>query len=149
MQKYGIPAAERNSCMQFIGVLSVIPIDELEIRVAYIQQNALHESNKCPFFYSYFKTTWLTRFEPKMCNIYAISERDIRGRTNTYLDRYNRHLNEHFANAHPNLFGFIAGIQKEEFDYTMRARNIRTGSTLLQFYGDSFERSTIPNGYTT
>ncbi|KAF0992286.1 hypothetical protein HZS_1442 [Henneguya salminicola] len=29
MQKYGIPAAERNSCMQFIGVLSVIPIDEL------------------------------------------------------------------------------------------------------------------------
>ncbi|KAF1743958.1 hypothetical protein MXB_724 [Myxobolus squamalis] len=29
-----IPAAERDSCMQFIGVLSVIPIDEQEIGVA-------------------------------------------------------------------------------------------------------------------
>ncbi|KAF0990239.1 hypothetical protein HZS_5417 [Henneguya salminicola] len=37
MQKYGIPAAERNSCMQFIGVLSVIPIDELQIGLACIQ----------------------------------------------------------------------------------------------------------------
>ncbi|KAF1745026.1 hypothetical protein MXB_3352 [Myxobolus squamalis] len=36
-----------------------------------------------------------------------------------------------FVNAHPNLFGFIAGIQKDEFGYTMRARNIRSGSTLL------------------
>ncbi|KAF0992115.1 hypothetical protein HZS_170 [Henneguya salminicola] len=49
-QKYGIPAAERNSCMQFIGVLSVIPIDELEIGLAYIQQNTLQESKKWPFF---------------------------------------------------------------------------------------------------
>ncbi|KAF0987000.1 hypothetical protein HZS_4879 [Henneguya salminicola] len=78
MHKYGIPAAERNSCLQFIGVLSVIPIDELEIGLAHIQQNALQESNEWPFFWFYFKRTWLTRFEPKMWNIYAISERDIR-----------------------------------------------------------------------
>ncbi|KAF0986165.1 hypothetical protein HZS_5231 [Henneguya salminicola] len=57
MQKYKIPEAERNSCMQFIGVLYVIPIDELEIGLAYIQQNALQESNKWPFFWSYFKRT--------------------------------------------------------------------------------------------
>ncbi|KAF0990259.1 hypothetical protein HZS_3560 [Henneguya salminicola] len=94
MQKYGIPAAERNSCMQFIGVL-----------------------------------------------LSAI----LGGQTNNYLERYNRHLNEHFVNAHPNLFDFIAGIQKDEFDYTMRARNIRIGSTLLRFDGDSFEKPTIPN----
>ncbi|KAF0989591.1 hypothetical protein HZS_4204 [Henneguya salminicola] len=127
MQKYGIPAVERNSCMQFIRVLSVIPIDELEIGLA----------------------TWFPRFEPKMWNIYDISKGYIRVRTNNYLERYNRHLNENFANTHPNLFGFIAGIQKDGFDYTMRARNIRSGSTLLQFDGDRFEKPTIPNGYTT
>ncbi|KAF0992117.1 hypothetical protein HZS_172 [Henneguya salminicola] len=84
-----------------------------------------------------------------MWNICDISERDIRGRTNNYLERYNGPLNIHFANAYPTLFGFIAGIQKNEFDYTMRARNIRSGSTLLQFDGHSFEKPTIPNGYPT
>ncbi|KAF1741278.1 hypothetical protein MXB_3611 [Myxobolus squamalis] len=45
---------------------------------------------------------------------------DIRGRTNNYLERCNLHFNEQFANAHPNLFSFIAGIQKDKFDYTMQ-----------------------------
>ncbi|KAF1743044.1 hypothetical protein MXB_3985, partial [Myxobolus squamalis] len=39
-------------------------------------------------------------------------------------ERYNRHLNEQFAIAHQKLFAFIAGTQKDEFDYTMQAKNI-------------------------
>ncbi|KAF1740160.1 hypothetical protein MXB_2222, partial [Myxobolus squamalis] len=78
-----------------------------------------------------------------------ISEHDIWRRTNNYLERYNRHLNKQFANSYPKLFDVIAGIQKVEFDATMRARNIQIGSTLLPFDGTRFEKPTIPNRYTT
>ncbi|KAF1741290.1 hypothetical protein MXB_4368, partial [Myxobolus squamalis] len=61
MQKFRIYAAKHDSCMQYIGVLSVVPIDKLEIRVR----------------------TWITRFDSKMWNIYDISERDISLRMST------------------------------------------------------------------
>ncbi|KAF1739955.1 hypothetical protein MXB_2270 [Myxobolus squamalis] len=94
MQKSRINAADHDSCMQYIGVLSVIPTDELEIGVVYIQQNALQESQEWPFF-----------------NIYDISEHDIWKRTNNYLKRYNGHLNEKFANTYPSLFSFNVGFK--------------------------------------
>ncbi|KAF1741425.1 hypothetical protein MXB_1465 [Myxobolus squamalis] len=97
-------------------------------------------------FGGYFKRTWLMRFDPKMWNIYDISEHDIRGRTNNYLERYNHHFNQQPANAYPNLFGFNAGIQKDGFGYTIRSRNIHSGLTLLQFDGTSFEKPTLSNG---
>ncbi|KAF1740213.1 hypothetical protein MXB_5199, partial [Myxobolus squamalis] len=56
--------------------------------------------------------TWITQFEPKMWNIYDISEHDIWRRINNYLECYNCYLNEQFSNSYPNLFAFIAGIQK-------------------------------------
>ncbi|KAF1740807.1 hypothetical protein MXB_1375 [Myxobolus squamalis] len=100
MHKSRIPATECNSCMQFIGTLPVISLDELEIGV-------------------YFMQICLTRFEPKMCNIYDILEQNNGGQTNNYLEHYNRCLNEQFANAHPNFFGFIARIKNAELDYTI------------------------------
>ncbi|KAF1740834.1 hypothetical protein MXB_4452 [Myxobolus squamalis] len=99
------------------------------------------------FFLFYFKRTWIMQFEPPMSNIYDISECDIKGRTNNYLECYNRHLNEKFENSHPKLLGNISRIQKDQFYYTMQARNISSGSTLLQFPGTSFEKPTILTGY--
>ncbi|KAF1744448.1 hypothetical protein MXB_1398, partial [Myxobolus squamalis] len=87
---------------------------------------AKHDS--CMQYIGVLSRTWITRFEPKMLNIYDISERDIRWRTKTYLERYNCDLNEQFENVHANHFCFIAGIQMFEFDYTMQARNICNGS---------------------
>ncbi|KAF1741929.1 hypothetical protein MXB_4758 [Myxobolus squamalis] len=84
-----------------------------------------------------------------MWNIYDILANSIWRRTNNYLERYNCNLDEQFVNAYPNLFTFIAGIQKVDIDYTMRVRNIHSGLTLLQFDGTSCEKPTIPNGCTT
>ncbi|KAF1743306.1 hypothetical protein MXB_3030 [Myxobolus squamalis] len=68
-------------------------MDELEIGVAYIQQNALQESNKWQYFWYYFKRRWLKPFALQIWNIYDISECNIRERINNYLERYNRSLN--------------------------------------------------------
>ncbi|KAF1741478.1 hypothetical protein MXB_944 [Myxobolus squamalis] len=60
------------------------------------------EHNSCMQYIGVLSRTWITRFEPKMC--------------------YNLQLNELFANSYPNLFAFVAGIQKFEFNYTMRSK---------------------------
>ncbi|KAF1740220.1 hypothetical protein MXB_1302, partial [Myxobolus squamalis] len=53
------------------------------------------------------------------------------GRTNNCLERYNRHLNELFANAHPNLVAYIAAIKNDEEYYSNMMRSIRSGSIEL------------------
>ncbi|KAF1741358.1 hypothetical protein MXB_4885 [Myxobolus squamalis] len=55
MPKPRIPAAEHNSCMQYIGMLSVIPIDELETGV--LRENGLrYLSLKCRMFMRFQST---------------------------------------------------------------------------------------------
>ncbi|KAF1741092.1 hypothetical protein MXB_3725, partial [Myxobolus squamalis] len=89
-----------------------------------------------------------TAFEPKMWNLYDISEPDIWRQTNNYLEHYNRHFIEQFANAYPKIVAFISGIQKIIFDYTIRAKSIYSGSMFLKFDATSIEKPIIPNRYT-
>ncbi|KAF1742050.1 hypothetical protein MXB_241 [Myxobolus squamalis] len=60
---------------------------------------------------------WIEKYKPLLWNISSINERDLQGRTNNCLERYNRHLNELFANAHPNLVAFIAAKQTLPINY--------------------------------
>ncbi|KAF1740306.1 hypothetical protein MXB_5171, partial [Myxobolus squamalis] len=71
------------------------------------------------------------KYKPSLWNISSINERDLQGRTNNCLERYNRHLNELFANAHSNLVSFNAAIKNDEEYYSNMMRFIRSGSMEL------------------
>ncbi|KAF1742319.1 hypothetical protein MXB_842, partial [Myxobolus squamalis] len=73
-----------------------------------------------------------------------INERDLQGRTNNCLERYNRHLNELFANAHRNLVTFIAAIKNDEEYYSNIMRSIRLGSMELPKKKKEFTKQTLP-----
>ncbi|KAF1740101.1 LOW QUALITY PROTEIN: hypothetical protein MXB_787 [Myxobolus squamalis] len=68
-------------------------------------------------------------------------------RTNNCLERYNRHLNDLFANAHPNLVVFIAEIKKDEEYYSNMMRSIRSRSMKLLKTQKEFTKQTLPINY--
>lgn len=45
------------------------------------------------------------------------------------LERYNRRMNEHFSNAHPNIFAFIDVLRNEFEFYEEKLLEIRQNSS--------------------
>eukprot|EP00957_Ditylum_brightwellii_P141001 10742170-Ditylum_brightwellii.AAC.1 len=60
--------------------------------------------------------------------------RDLQNHTNNALERYNRHLNEIFPKAHPNLPAFVTVLKKESNRVVTKLDQIRNGKIPLPTY---------------
>ncbi|KAF1740800.1 hypothetical protein MXB_2919 [Myxobolus squamalis] len=69
----------------------------------FIQTNEELKHGNWLKFWNYFQKTLIEKLKPLLWNISSINECNLQGRTNNCLERYNRYLNELFANAHKNL----------------------------------------------
>ncbi|KAF0987991.1 LOW QUALITY PROTEIN: hypothetical protein HZS_7897 [Henneguya salminicola] len=80
-------------------------------------------------FWAYFNRTWMVRFAPCLWNISA----GMMNRINNALERYNRRLNDFFANTHPNICSFVEIIKEEFLYFEERYAEIRLNSYSVVF----------------
>ncbi|KAF1740922.1 hypothetical protein MXB_1557 [Myxobolus squamalis] len=114
MKKFQIPEYECKKCSKNIYILTIIPFNEMNIAINMkIGQN----------FGTIFKRRGLKNISP----CYGIFQVP----TSAICKRYNRYLNELFANVHPNLVAFIAEIKNNVEYYSNMMRFIRSGSMEL------------------
>ncbi|KAF1740215.1 hypothetical protein MXB_5082 [Myxobolus squamalis] len=78
------------------------------------------------------------RFGPKLWSLSNADNFEIFGRTNNGLERYNRRIEDHFANAHPSLGSFISVIKNEFLHFAEKAREIRENSPGIQYRQEKF-----------
>ncbi|KAF1741119.1 hypothetical protein MXB_1972 [Myxobolus squamalis] len=79
--------------------MTIVPFNEINIAIKFIQTNEELKHENWPKFWIIFQK--------------IINERNLQSRTKICLERYNRHLNKLFENAHPNLVSFIAAIKND------------------------------------
>ncbi|KII60792.1 hypothetical protein RF11_02653 [Thelohanellus kitauei] len=110
--------------------------------VEYIKCLLVHEE-VLDTFWLYFQKTWLVRFPSKVWNTFDISKSDIMNRTNNALERYNRRMNDFFANAHPNLVSFPKIIRDEFKYYEERCTEIHQNSSGIIFRQVTLEKNDL------
>jgi len=82
-------------------------------------------------FFAYFKNTWLKVYTPKLWNINYLSNHmnnEFITRTNNYLERYNRKLNENLA-THGNIVPMLEFFKKEHMFYRSLIASARDGDS--------------------
>jgi len=82
----------------------------------------------CPFF-KYIKNTWMNRFPPSLWNLDFIvkaMDEPIICRTNNYLERYNRKMNENLK-PHGNIVSLVDFIRNEHKYYRSIINATRDG----------------------
>ena len=126
--------------------MTLVDPTKIQITIKYVQEKIGHP-DKWINFWRYFSTTWITRFNPRLWSIHKIDDEQISGRTNNWLERYNRILNEQFANPHPNIFTFLSTLQNEENYYTKLLRNIWLGIVKMNKKFREFKKPSIPKDY--
>ncbi|KII70725.1 hypothetical protein RF11_09061 [Thelohanellus kitauei] len=86
-------------------LLTLIEHSDAHKTIENIKLSTDHEENLTNFG-SISKKTWLQRSDISICNLSNISDVELANRINNSLERYNKRLNDHYANAHPNLLIF-------------------------------------------
>lgn len=131
LKKYKI-TTNASLLLSKIELLTKVPHSEIEPAIRYIQ-SFMVEENGLEQFWAYFRSIWLIRFDPTIWNSSYLESSEIANRTNNALERYNRRLNEHFTNAHPNLFAFVEVIKQEFRYYQEKCSEIRQNSSGIVF----------------
>ena len=90
----------------------------------------------------------MKRFNVSLWNIQDVPNRDLCGRTNNPIERYNRRLNERLS-AHPNLLSFISVIREEDNYFSLYCSEIRRGTTPLSVLVRNFTRPEIDPKFKT
>ncbi|KAF1739953.1 hypothetical protein MXB_3220, partial [Myxobolus squamalis] len=70
------------------------------LKIRFIQSLTEHQE-ELNSFWTYFTRTWIMRFNPTLWSLSNTNNFKIFGRTNNGVERYNRRIGDHFANAHP------------------------------------------------
>jgi hypothetical protein len=123
MKKMKLPEDEMCICLQNMGFLTVIPKEEIEIAISFLEL-LLPDSSYWKMFWKYFRNTWMVRFSPTLWKSSEVGIEEMERRTNNALERYNRRLNERFSTAHPNIGTFIEGLRNEEMYFVSPSKNI-------------------------
>jgi len=142
MQKFSIPHHEILVACEEIALLTLISHSDIEKWIEYIQSNPQLESDKWSLFWHYFKSTWIRRFDLSLWNISDIPDRDLCGRTNNPIERYNRRLNERLT-THSNICVFVSVIRDEELFFSTYCDDIRRGVIKPPVLNRVFERPEI------
>jgi hypothetical protein len=121
-----IPDDECASAMAFGGLamLTVVKKNEIDRTIGYIRK---HVEN-VDAFWIYFNSTWMNgRFGFSTWNVtgYTPGTEDVRFRTNSALERYNRTLKDEILAAHPNIFTFVETIRASSLSYERKITRIQ------------------------
>lgn len=116
MVKIGIPDEEISDAMKKGNLDSLTVIDPIMIEERIrVLRNEMERSNKSKWdeFWTYFRDTWMDKYEINDWNIYNHAQKGIfeAQRTNNCLENFNRQLNSRFVHSHPNTFHFIETIR--------------------------------------
>ena len=146
MVKCRVPEDEVLRANSLLNVLTLIPHNELSVGIAFVQS---HFSQTVAWngFWTYFRRTWLSRYPISMWNISEDRDRDLCGRTNNAIERYNRRLNKKFSLAHPKIGTFVSVIKDEESFFSSQIRGIRSGAIPVDDSERDFVRPNIFDEY--
>ncbi|KII62258.1 hypothetical protein RF11_09575 [Thelohanellus kitauei] len=103
----------------------------------------LPQNDTSALFWQYFENTWIRRYDPSLWNISSVDEYQISGRTHNCLERYNRRLNDFFANAHPNIASFVTVIRNEFEFYSQVCVQVRQNSTSIDYGQGIFDKPAV------
>lgn len=135
-----------HSTLDNIELLTVIPSAEISFGIQYIKSlNTI--DNDALLFWTYFENTWMRIFNPSLWSLCNVEDWEIAGRTNNALERYNRRINDFFANSHPNLASFASTIKNEFKFYSEICNKIRQDSSDIRFGQGVFQRPAILDRY--
>ncbi|KII67378.1 hypothetical protein RF11_05144 [Thelohanellus kitauei] len=129
-----------------IELLTVIPLEEISMAIRYLKE-ILPQTDTSTLFWQYFENTWIRRYDPSLWNISTVDEYQISGRTNNCLERYNRRLNDFFANAHPNIASFVTVIRNEFEFYSQVCAQVRQNSTSIDYGQGIFDKPAVAADY--
>ncbi|KAF0987698.1 hypothetical protein HZS_7867 [Henneguya salminicola] len=107
----------------------------------YIEHNYFEECCK------YFVKTWIGCYGAKLWNIHEIDDKEMIGRTNNALERYNRRFGKIFMNAHPNLSAFVIAIRNEFEFYSEKCHQIRKNNKSIKCEKGNFSKPEIDPEY--
>lgn len=142
LKNYKISDENSKIILNKIELITIVPIEDIEIAIRYAK-SLTTEQPELISFWNYFEIIWRKRFDPQLWNLSSINDQELAGRTNNALERYNRRLGEHFANAHPNLPAFIAVIKTEFLYFSERCNEIRQNSSGIDYQPQRFSRPLI------
>ncbi|KII64336.1 hypothetical protein RF11_01140 [Thelohanellus kitauei] len=71
----------------------------------------------------------------------------IESREYSGLERYNRRLNDFFANAHPNIASFVTVIRNEFEFYSQVCAQVRQNSTSIDYGQGIFDKPAVAADY--
>jgi len=151
-EELGIPEDQRKYAMRrtVIDILSVIPKEEvITFGIPFLQSeiskrfpNMSNEDKlKWDKFWAYFSEHWVQR--TKRFNAWHLHDdngniKDLHGKTNNGLERYNRHMNELFPGNHPTLLSFLAGIKNEAASQKDRLKRMFENHEFPPCYDDVY-----------
>lgn len=148
LKKYHISTSNLTVILQKIELLTIIPSHQIPKAIDYIKSLLVHEE-AVDTFWSYFEKTWLVRFPSNVWNNFDISQSDLMNRTNNGLERYNRRMNDFFANAHPNLCSFAEIIRDEFKYYDQRCAEIRQNCSGINYHQVLSENNDLVNEFNS
>jgi hypothetical protein len=122
-----------------INILPLVPVTELHVAIQYIRSKFNEKTivegkekdytSKFDLFWSYFEKVWMRDYDSNLWNISSIIAsgqlEELVNRTNNALERYNRHLHEHFSTPHPNMVFFATVIRQEANAYVTTVEDIK------------------------
>lgn len=133
-----LPKEEISTLLQYIRLLTVIPIDTIKTKgIVYIR----HKINEAPHqqlynqFWRYFEETWMGLYDPGMWNVYrllGLAGDVLINMTNNPLERFNGILNSSFtASGHPPMPVFVETIRDLSIKANDKLLDIMAGHVAL------------------
>ena len=135
--------------MVLVSLLTIIPIEEIATKgISYVRSKTaenIEEKVQWETFWTYFRKTWLRKYNPRLWNVsYLIDHEDrdrfLINRTNNPLERYNRRIAEKFredgCRGKPTMDRFISVLKGESSYYLQLIDDIKMRKISPTFHKD-------------
>ena len=137
-----------------LELLCVIPIREIMTKgIAYVRSKTDEGTYRQKFdtFWNYFRTTWMTKYDPITWNIHDIISKEetdiIVNRTNNACESFNRRLNEKIGHAHPTMQILIKVLNEISCDYANKMTTIEQSRKRSLSNHQEVEIPSVPHDY--
>ena len=139
-----------------LELLCVIPArDILPKGISYVRSKTDEGSysEKFDTFWNYFRSCWMTKYDPKTWNIHDVIENEetdiLVNRTNNACESFNRRLNEKIGHAHPTMQIMIKVLNEISCDYANKMTVIEQSRKRSLSHHQDVHIPQIPSDYWT
>ncbi|KAF0992420.1 hypothetical protein HZS_414 [Henneguya salminicola] len=132
IRKYPVNEENCRIILSNIELLTVASISDIPQAILFIKSKLIVDEF-FNAFWSFFKRTWMSCYNPNLWNLSIKRHLNIQGRTNNALESYNRRLGNFSTNAHQNICAFVSVIRSEVEFFSDRYREIRQNYNRIRY----------------